>query len=101
MCVPTLRAVAVTDESVLGLRGSHVATLHTLNVRTSPESTGMDAVTTRGGGGGGPRRPPAPGPAGPPPPRGGGTSTPGARPARGGGAAQHGPTAPGAGRAPR
>src|SRR5207249_9583315 len=77
MCVPTLRAVAVTDESVLGLRGSHVATLHTLNVRTSPESTGMEAVTTRGGGGGAAAparalaRPP------PAPPRRGGTPPPG------------------------
>src|SRR5881396_3418657 len=49
MCVPTLRAVAVTVESVLGLRGSHASTLHTLNVRTLPESTGVTSAGARGG----------------------------------------------------
>src|SRR5207247_3139718 len=49
MCVPTLRAVAVTLESVLGLRGSHASTLHTLNVRTLPESTGVTSAGARGG----------------------------------------------------
>src|SRR5256712_11307821 len=49
MCAPTLSAVAVTVESVLGLLGSHVSTLHTLNVRTLPESTGVTAAEMRGG----------------------------------------------------
>src|SRR5881628_799324 len=54
MCAPTFMAVAVTVESVLGFRGSHVSTLHTLNVRTLPESTGVGAASTRGGARSGP-----------------------------------------------
>src|SRR5437016_2498487 len=53
MCAPTLSAVAVTVESVLGLLGSHVSTLHTLKVRMSPESTGTGGAKKRGGARGG------------------------------------------------
>src|SRR2546425_10524384 len=49
MCVPTFSAVAVTDESVLDLRGSQLKVLHTLNVRTLPESTGVTSAGARGG----------------------------------------------------
>src|SRR5882724_6571967 len=49
MCVPTLSAVAVTVESVAGLRGSQSSVLHTLNVRTWPESTGVTRAGARGG----------------------------------------------------
>src|SRR5436189_4170873 len=49
MWVPTLSAVAVTLESVLGLRGSQFSVLQTLKVRTFPESTGVAATEMRGG----------------------------------------------------
>src|SRR5712691_9098 len=49
MCVPTLSAVAVTLESVLGLRGSQFSVLQTLKVRTFPESTGVAAAEMRDG----------------------------------------------------
>src|SRR6266513_1681473 len=49
MCVPTLSAVAVTVASVLGLRGSQSSVLHTLNVRTWPESSGVTSAGARGG----------------------------------------------------
>ena len=49
MWVPTLRAVAVTAESVVGLRGSQLSVLHTLKVRTRPESTGVTRAGARGG----------------------------------------------------
>src|SRR5213592_4409189 len=49
MCVPTLSAVAVTLESVLGLRGSQFSVLQTLKVRTFPESTGVAATEMRDG----------------------------------------------------
>src|SRR5882762_7967457 len=49
MWVPTLSAVAVTVESVVGLRGSQLSVLHTLNVRTWPESTGVTSAGARGG----------------------------------------------------
>src|SRR5207249_12332257 len=52
--VPTLSAVAVTFDSVLGLRGSHFSVLHTLNVRTLPESTGVTSAGARGGARSGP-----------------------------------------------
>src|ERR1041385_1058399 len=54
MWVPTFKAVAVTVDRVLALRGSHVSTLQTLNVRTLPESTGVTAAATRGGARSGP-----------------------------------------------
>src|SRR5690348_1420077 len=49
MCCPTVSAVAVTLENVLGLRASHVSTLHTWNVRTLPEATGVTRAGARGG----------------------------------------------------
>src|SRR6266850_286860 len=49
ICAPTLSAVAVTVESVVGLRGSQLSVLHTLNVRTWPESTGVTSAGARGG----------------------------------------------------